>query len=166
MTTANTGTPPSILTRPSDTNAYAQNDLIATSTAAGSVVVPYIQLGGKGSGNLLLRRFKLYTNVTTGWDAATFSVRFWSAAPTYTNGDNGAYVVATGSASYQGKSVVVLSQFADGAVGIGTSFEGSDINFLMNDNGKIYWDLQYTSSGALSPISGQTITMICEFVSL
>lgn len=166
MATIYTGTPPSILTRPADVNTYAQNDLIASSVTAGSVVVPPAKTLSQMAGTFLFRRFRLYTNITTGWDATTFSIRLWSIAPTYTNGDNGAYAVATGAANYLGKVTLTLNQFADGAAGVGTSADGVDIQIFMPSGGSFFWDLQYTGTGALTPISAQTFTLICESVLL
>ena len=166
MSTIYTGTPPSILTRPNDTNAYAQNDLIASSTTPASIVVPPLKTLSGMAGQVLFRRFRLYTNVTTGWDASTFTLRFWSIAPTYSNGDNGAYAIATGAANFLGRVAVTLAQFGDGAAGVGTSIDGSDIEIFMPVGGSIFWDIQYTASGALTPIANQTLTLICETVVL
>lgn len=148
--------PTSTLTRPANTTAYAQNDLIASSTTAGSIVVPSLTIT---FGEYVVGRLRLATNVTTGWDGATLRVRLWTAAPTYTNGDNGAYAVATGAASYLGACDVTLAQDADGARGdcaptVGAAFAGRGT--------KIYWDLQQTSAAALTPVSGQTFTLIAE----
>lgn len=155
-------TPTSVLTRVSDTNAYAQNDLIGTSVTAGSVVVPSVSVARVAAGSAMIRRVRLYTNKASGWDGVPLRVRFWSAAPTYANGDNGAYSVSTGAAGYLGKVDVTLEQFGDGAAGIGVPYIGAELGLKLASGQVIYWDLQYTGAAALSPASGQTFTVVPE----
>jgi hypothetical protein len=158
-TTAN---PTSTLTRPANTTAYAQNNLVASSVTAGSVTVPSVTAARVTAGSAMLRRFRLTTNKTSGWDGTTFTVRFWSVAPTYANGDGGAYSVSTGAANYLGSANVTLSQFGDGATGIGVPTVGTEIAVKLASGSTILWDLQYTGSAALTPASGQTFTLIPE----
>ena len=115
----NTANPTATLTRPANTTAYAQNNLVASNTTAGSAVVPSISVARIAAGSCYIRRIRLLTNATSGWGGVTLSVSFWAAAPTYTYGDGGAYAVATGAANYLGSCVVTLNQFGDGASGIG-----------------------------------------------
>lgn len=162
-TTFNTANPCSTLVRPGDTNAYAQNDLIANNTSGPSVVVPSLTAMATSGGSALLRRVRLYTNATTGMGSATFKIEFWTAPPTFTNGDNGAYAVATGAANWLGSaSISTMTQAADGAYGAGTPDVGSDIDFKLATGGTIYWTLQATA--AFTPISGQTFTLAAELL--
>lgn len=154
--------PTSTLTRPNDTNAYAQNDLIASSTTAGSVVVPSITVTRIAAGSCAIRRLRLATNVTTGWGSASFTVRLWTTAPTYTNGDNGAYAVATGSAGFLGAYSISISQWADGASGNGLPLVGNEVGIKLASGSIVYWDLQYTGSASLTPIAQQTFTLTAE----
>src|SRR5437660_138343 len=83
--------PASTLTRPANTTAYAANQLIASSTTAASIVVPsFATVAGAG----ILPRLRLRTNAPSGWGGINLSINLWSAAPTYTNGDSGAYAPA------------------------------------------------------------------------
>jgi hypothetical protein len=155
--------PTSVLTRPADTSAYAQNDLIASSTTAASVVVPSVQGARAANHQGTIIRVRLNTNITTGFSAATFTVRLWSAAPTYTNGDNGAYAVATGAAGWLASFSVTLEQQADGAYGAGVPTVGNGALFsLPIDQTVIYWDLQYTAAAGVTPIASQTFTLTLE----
>lgn len=160
-TTAN---PTSTLTRPADTTAYALNDLIASSTTAGSVVVPSFTATRVAAGSGTIPRVRLYSNVTTGWDAATVTIRLWSAAPTYTNGDNGAYAVATGAAGYLASFPVTLNQVADGAYGVAAPAVGNALSFKLTSGTSIFWDLQLTTIAGNTPISAQTFTLIPEIL--
>lgn len=154
--------PTSVLTRVSDTNNYAQNDLIATDTTAGSVVVPSITVARVASGSFTIPRARLYTGKTSGWDQVLLRVRLWTTAPTYTNGDNGAYAVATGAAGFLGLFDFALSQFADGAAATGVASSGAIPAIALASGQVIYWDLQYIGSAALAPASAQTFTFVPE----
>lgn len=154
--------PTSVLTRVADTNAYAQNDLIASNVTAGSVVVPTVTIARVSAGSVLIPRFRLYTNKTSGWDAVQLRVRLWSTAPTFSNGDNGAYAVATGAAGFLGKVDFVLEQFADGAAAVAAPFVGAAMGIKLSSGQSIAWDLQYIGSASLTPASGQTFTLVPE----
>src|ERR1700730_14367879 len=103
--------PTSTLTRPANTTAYAANQLIASSTTAGSVVVHSFSIA---TGGAILSRLRLRTNATSGWGGVNLSINLWSAAPTYTNGNGGAYAAATGSADWLANFLVSLIQFSMG----------------------------------------------------
>jgi hypothetical protein len=150
--------PTSTLTRPNDATPYAQNDFIASSTTAGSVVVPSFSY----SGNLgvAIPRVRLTTNKTSAWDTVVLRVRLWAAAPTYTTGDNAAYTIATGAANLLGIYDVTLTQFADGATGFGVPTVGTAA--WVRPSGQIFWDLQYTAAPALTPAALQTFTLTAE----
>lgn len=150
----------SSFTRPANTTAYAQNQLIASSTTAGTIIVPSFRIATSAAG-ACFQRIRLFTNVTTGWDTATFAIRFWYTAPTYTNGDGGAYLPATGAAQFLGTFVAGITQYGDGASG-----EGVPVNLnpvcVPGNNTNIFWDIQYSGSAARTPISGQTFTLIAD----
>lgn len=150
--------PSSSITRPANTTAYAQNNLVASSVTAGSVVVPSFSAASSGGA---IPRVRLSTNKTSGWDAAVIRVRLWSAAPTYTNGDGGAYAVATGGAGLLAVFDVTLAQFGDGAAGIAAPNNGTAA-WVKISGAAVFWDLQYTSAAALTPASGQTFTLTAE----
>lgn len=154
--------PSGTLTRPADTSAYAQNDLIASSTTAASVSVPYVNAARATENSGTIIRGRLYTNATSGW-STTFAVNLWKTAPTYTNGDNGVYAVATGAAGFLGAMPFTLTQVADGAYGAAAPNVGNGIVFGLPTNQRpIYWDLQYTGAASLTPIASQTFTLELE----
>ena len=149
-------TPSSVLTRPADANAYVQNDLIASSTTAGSIVVPSFTFGGALM-PAILRNFRLLTSKTSGMSAFQGLVEFWSTAPTFTNGDNGAYAVATGAARWLGScTTTIMTQVADGAYCSGEVTIGIESNVT-------YWTLKEADATGFTPASGQTFTLIPEF---
>jgi hypothetical protein len=151
--------PTSTLTRPANTTAYVANAIIANNTSGASVVVPSFAIQNS-AGGASIPRLRLSTNVTTGWGGVSININLWTAAPTFTNGDNGSYAPATGAAAYLGQFSVSLNQFSDGASGIAVSSSGNPVNVRLASGTAIYWDMQIT--GTATPISGQTFTLIPE----
>jgi hypothetical protein len=164
MTPVTTGgvttNPTSVLTRPGDTNAYAVNDLIASSTTAGSVTVPSFTGTRVSAGAGWIERLRLYTNHTTGLDLVQVRVRLWTAAPTFSNGDNGAFAVATGAAGYLGRAEGILEQFGDGAVAILVPYTGQSFGIKLSSGTSVYWTLETLT--AFTPASGKTFTLVPE----
>lgn len=150
--------PTSVLTRPADTTAYTALDLIASSTTAGSVVVPSVTVARVTAGGITIPKIALYSNHTTGLASVSVTIRLWSAAPTYSAGDNAAYAVATGAASCLGKFTGIFEQFADGAVAFLVPDTGVVSMLKLASGQLIYWDLQ-TNSG-FSSQSGKTFTAV------
>ena len=152
--------PTSVLTRPADTTAYAVGDLIASSTTAGSVAVPSFTVAAGAA----ITALRLVTNKTTGWSAVAISVNLWTAAPTFTNGDNGAYAVATGAAGYIGTFLFSLIQFGDGASARATVNLGGVVWEKLASGLLVYWDM--TINTAATPSSAQTFTLTAETASI
>lgn len=160
-----TTNPSSVLTRPANTTAYTQGNLIASSTTAGSVTVPSFTAAGASAGSGSLRAARILTNKTSGWGAVPLFVEFWQAAPTVTNGDGGAYAIATGAANWLGSMTFAgLVQVADGAYCAAVPDVGGSVDFALASGTVIYWTLQYIGTASLTPASGQTITLIPEIV--
>ena len=153
-----TENPSSVLTRPADTTAYTANDLVASNTTAGSVVVPSVTVMRSDGGGASIPKLLLLSNHATGLSGVGVTVRLWSVAPTYTNGDNGAYAVATGGAGYLGKFTGTFEQFGDGAAAELVPAVGSFEAIKLAAGQLLYWDLQITS--AATPQSGKTFTLV------
>lgn len=151
--------PSSVLTRPANTTAYSAADLIANNTTAGSITVPSVTIARTSGGNAKLNRLRLLTNKTSGMGSINIAVELWSAAPTFTNGDNGAYAVATGAANYLGSTQFSFTQVADGAYATAPIVDGP-LAIDLASGTDIYWTAQTLS--AFTPASGQTFTLIAE----
>ena len=164
----------STLIRASGTTAYSQNDLIASSATAGSLVVP--QFGLAAGAGLSFEFFEitrgiLYTNLTTGFTTFQGHIDLWGGAPpTFTNGDNGAYAVATGAANYLGCLTTEISSaykvagdgtFLDAKPGVafvnGASAE--QICFPLNDALPVFWSLREIDATGFTPITLQAFTL-------
>lgn len=153
-------TPSSTLTRPADTTAYAVGDLIGSSTTAGSVVVPSFTATPTSAGAGTIWRFRLFSNKTSGMGAVVFKIDLWTTAPTFTNGDNGAYAVATGAAVWLGSVTIALTQAADGAYGVAIPDVGQGVNFALASGTTIFWSMQ--TNTVFTPASSQTFTLVPE----
>lgn len=152
--------PTSTLTRPTNTTNYAQGQLIASNVTAGSIVVPSFAIVNS-AGGAEIQRIRLRTTATSNW-GTTFTVNLWTTAPTYTNGDGGTYAVATGSAAHLCTLNITLTQYGDGAAGEAQPNVGNACGVKLASGTAISWDLQYTGSASLTPLSGQTFTVTPE----
>jgi Ca2+-binding RTX toxin-like protein len=152
--------PASVLTVPSGTPTYTANDLVASSATAGSVVVPSIEIMRVNGGSITIPRMKLFSNHTTGLSGVIVAVRLWSAAPTYTNGDDGAYAVATGAANFLVKLTGTFEQFGDGAVAELAPAQGVAAFIKLADGKSVYWDLQATTG--FTRQASKTFTLVNE----
>jgi len=160
----------SVLTRPNNTTAYAQNDLIASSATAGSIVVPSVTIPRDEAEIVEIVGGRLITNLTTGFTTFQGHIDLWSAAPTFTNGDNGAYAVATGAASWLGHmSSDVSDAYSAGADGAflhlvnGASstddYARDPIIWARKPGDVLYWTLREIDSTGFTPIANQTFTI-------
>ena len=108
--------PFSSFTRPANTTAYAQNDIVANDTTAANITPLSFGLNGSGKAGIIrsARLYKSDKSITN----ATFTVFLFTAAPgTPTNGDNGAFGVAS-AADFLNSFAVDL---ATGALAGGTT---------------------------------------------
>lgn len=142
-------------TRPSDTTAYANADLVANSTTAGSVVPLTFAIPTAA------RVFKLWKVIIkksgTAVTNATFNLHLFRDSPTVANGDNGAISVAVG-ANYAGKVAVDVSSTSPTITGGSTGFALSGTNLVSTDtDGIIYGLLEATA--AYTPASGEVFTV-------
>lgn len=77
-------------TRPADTTAYADNDIAANSTTAGSVEPLTFVLPKGPSGSYRIRGARLSKSGATNTNA-NFTLILYTSSPTCANGDNGAF---------------------------------------------------------------------------
>lgn len=150
----------STLTRPSNTTAYAQNDLIADTTTAGNIVVPSFTVPRNG---MFFRRCRLHTDKTSGMGSFQGYIEFWTSAPTFTNGDNGAYAVATGADYWIGQVTLdIMTQVADGAYSAG-AVPNTGQELLLR-SGPVYWSLKEADASGFTPASAQTFTLFADLI--
>lgn len=152
--------------RPANTTQYAQNELVANSATAASVVP--LRFGtDKSNGKGRIQRVRLFSDneaVTT----ATFNLHLYARDPGVpTNGDNGAYAV--GSAQWwigtvacdlaTGAEVTTTDKhkgFAiTGGLGFDAQGEGNNLNAL-------YGLLETAAGATYTPASGEVFDVTLE----
>lgn len=157
--------PSANFTRPSDTTAYASGDLVANSTTAASVAALQWDLRRGDEGNIdgFVRKLRAYSSDTDVTNAS-FRLHLYKANPVSTaptNGDNGAFAVATAgiSASYLGSIDYSLDRTVNGvAWGAGVPTSGVEINFT--DVGILYGLIE--ARAAYTPASAEVFTLVPE----
>lgn len=152
--------PTSPLTLTSATTAYAIGNLIASSATAASVVVPSFAIATSG-GAAVINKLLLTSNdsTSTAWGSAQIQVDLWTTAPTFTNGDRAAFVVATGTAAHRAAFTCTMSpEYGDGVYAECTPNYGSEAVKLASGT-TIYWTLQaLTISGVTGASKVFTLT--------
>lgn len=137
------------ITRPSNTTAYADLDLVANSATAGSVT-PFIFLNVARAVGYRARilRAGLFTSQALLANG-TFRMHLFSALPTVTNGDNAAFDVASNLSAYLGFQEIVLGvlgtgqgAFGWGTVGLGNT---SGPMHFQSTNSMTLWGLDRKS---------------------
>jgi hypothetical protein len=112
-------------TRPADTTAYASGDLVANNTTAGSVTPITLAVSRVANSTVLIRKVRLKKS-TTSTTNASFRIHFYSASPTCTNGDNGAWL--TTESTYIGACDVTVDKvFSDASKGNGVPMTGTEM---------------------------------------
>lgn len=154
--------PSANFTRPADTTAYASADLVANSTAAGSVIPLEYDVGtpvnGRGG---MIRRVRLRKSGTSTTNAA-FRIHFYKAKPTIANGDNSAWST-NGATDYLGAVDVTMDRaFTDGAVGSGVPNTGAEINFYLDDVNRNALYALIEARATYTPASGEVFTVVPE----
>lgn len=159
--TASVTNPTSTLTLSVTTTAYGIAALIANSATAGSVVVPSFAIANS-AGGVRLVALKLTSNdsTSTAWGAQTIQIDLWSTAPTFTNGDRGAYAVATGTAGYLGSFTGVMSPVAgDGVYAVFAPTAGNELLIKLASGTSVFWTMQaLTGSGVTGASKVFTLT--------
>lgn len=138
-------------TRPSDTTAYADGDLVANSTTAGSVVPLVFVIPNKRS--CIIRGASVQKSDGTDVSGALFTVHLFRSSPTVANGDNGA----------------LSTNFSDkiGLISVGQQIAHTDDAYLQTFGGNFYVDSGSSRTiygllecdGAYTPASAETFTV-------
>lgn len=157
------------LTRPSDTTAYAQYDLVANSTTAGSVTPIEIKNAVRNVNPqeaLRIEGLTLYKSGTS-LTSASFRVYILNADPgTFTVGDNARFntsgalgiPVVSGLLGYF--DVTMSFSGTAGAVGFGVSNTGVPINAKPANGTSLYAIIE--ASAAYTPASAETFDIVLE----
>ncbi len=157
--------PTSTLTLPATTTAYSAGQLIANNATAASVTVPSFAIAN-GGGGAIISRLRLSTNdvTSTAWGGHTIQVDLWSAAPTWTNGDRGAWSPATGTANHLGAFTCVMSaEYGDGAYAECAPAVGNVAVPKLASGAAIFWSLESVDGSGVTGTS-KVFTLAAELL--
>lgn len=144
--------------RPANPTQYASGDLVANNVAGASVVVPHVACARFPGGNGSIAGVQILKS-SASVVAAAFRVHFLTAAPTLTNGDNGALAITNGIAKgYLGHVDVTMDQaIGDGAHGRASAAIQFD---TAAPSAELY--LLIEARDTYTPASGETFTVKLE----
>ena len=163
VTFSGAANPQSTLQMTSATTQYTAGWLVASNATAGSVVVPSFTIGNV-QGAALIPRVRLYSSDTANtWGAQTLTVDLWTAAPTFTNGDRGAYSPATGTANHLGSySCIMSAVYGDGSYAECAAAVGNFSLAKLAAGQQIWWSLTATSGSTTTTTASKTFVLTAE----
>lgn len=149
------------ITRPADTTAYADNDLVANSTSAGSVT-PFLFTGAARQLGYKYKVVRAALNASgTAITNGSFRLHLFTAAPTVGAGDNSALAVATNADKYIGYLEIVLAiAGALGNKGWTVSTFVQPVNWVSSTSLNLWGLLQ--AKAAYAPASAETLIASIE----
>ena len=152
-------------TRPADTTAYADGDLIANSTTAGSVT-PLTFTTSRVVGQGTISAIRMYKSGPT---ATNFNVtlHLFTASPTVTNGDNGAFAISTALHHIGSIDCDCTTGGVPGTVGLSKRFTITngitfDLSAANSGERRLYGLLE--ANAAYTPVSGETLRVDLEII--
>jgi hypothetical protein len=156
-------------TRPSNTTAYADGDLIANSTTAASVSPLAFLISVAYGRGLKITNVKIEKSQASS-TASDFILNLYTSEPTCTNGDNGAFLttesgyvgrIDTGN-STKSQTGGLCFVFSDGASSITTCEGDNSVAFRLGSGSYVYGLLE--ADGAYTPASAETfeVTLTIE----
>jgi hypothetical protein len=153
--------PSSSFTRPNNVTAYANGQLIANSTTAGSVVPLSFQLGNAyPTSQCRLNRIRI-TKTGTGVPASGVRLHLYQTSSiTCANGDGGAWSTNQAANWLGNIDVSTFFVFTDGAAGFGAAAAGSEFMIRTSTQTSLYGLL--VSLGAYTPVANEVFTVTLE----
>jgi hypothetical protein len=146
--------PTSTLTLPATTTQYGAGTQIGSPGSSFSIP--------NTAGGFLPPGFILTTN-DPAWGGATVQIDIERAAPTLTNGDRGAYKIATGSANYLGSYTCTLTAAGDGSYGE-CLHTGSMPALRLASGASVFWTAQAVGGTTGATIASGVFTLTAELL--
>jgi hypothetical protein len=155
--------PSASFTRPADTTAYADGDLVANNTTAGSVAaMEFTNFIDPNQRSGCIRRARIHKS-GTGVTNSSFRLHLFTASPGVGGGDNAAFVPSVVTGWLGSIAVTVDEAGTAGSVGVGVPVTGSEINFTLTQpqtNVTLYGLLE--AKGAYTPGNAEVFTVTLE----
>lgn len=146
------------------TTAYTAGQLIANNATAGSVNNPSFSIQNS-AGGAVISRLRLVSNDTTStaWAGQTVQVDLWNAAPTWTNGDRGTWLPATGSASHLASFTCAFpsAEWGDGLTAECPIAYGNFLTVTLASGTTIYASYKAVTGSGVTGVS-KTFTLTAE----
>jgi hypothetical protein len=155
--------PSASFTRPADTTAYVDGDLVANDTTAASVTaMSFTNFIDPNQRSGCVRRARIHKS-GTGVTNSSFRLHLFTASPGVANGDNGAFVPSVMTGWLGSIAVTVDEAGTAGSVGVGVPVTGAEINFQLaqpQTNVTLYGLLE--AKGAYTPGNAEVFTVTLE----
>jgi hypothetical protein len=145
--------PTSTLTLPATTTAYGAGTQVGSPGAA--ITIP------NTAGGFYLPALILTTN-DPAWAGAIVQVDLWRVQPTLTNGDRGAYKIATGSANYLASYLGTLIGAGDGCYAACALKVGTKSAIRLASGTSLFWTLQAVTGTAGVTVASGVFTLTAE----
>jgi hypothetical protein len=150
-------------TRPADTTAYAQYDLVGPSTSAASAVVTLANAVRAAGEAMRVEKVALRCSDPL-LKGKQIRVHIWRTAPTLSVGDNGAFnasdagaLAVADIAGYCGSVDITFDKAGTaGAKGFGVTTDGSPVYLAPSSGVDAYLTFEVRTSGGFTPVSGAT----------
>lgn len=150
----------SVLTLPGTGGTFATGDLVANSATAGSVTPLTCSLARYSGGPVTITKAQIVTS-TTGLANASFRGHVYTASPTVTNGNDGAFL-STQSGHFCRLDITVDQAFSNGASGSGAPITGSTCTRVLSATQTVH--VLVEARAAYAWTAGQTLTVTLEGV--
>jgi hypothetical protein len=152
--------PSASFTRPADTTAYADGDLVANNTTAGSVAAMEFTFLNRNQRSCCVRGVRI-NKTSTGVTGSTFRLHLFSSSPGVANGDNSAFVPST-MAGWLGRVEVLVDEPGTaGAAGRAAIADGIHIALTGPQTSVTLYGL-LEAKGAYAPGNAEVITVTLE----
>jgi hypothetical protein len=145
------------LTNPGTGGTYSSGDLVANSATAGSVTPLSCVVARYTSGPITITKARILTS-TTGVTNASFRVHAYTASPTVTNGNDGAFL-STASGHFCRIDIAVDLAFSDGADGSGVPVSGTSCTRALSGTDTVYVLLEARAGYAWTAAQTYTVTL-------
>jgi hypothetical protein len=149
----------STLTLPGTGGTYASGDLVANSATAGSVVaITCANVARYSGGPVTITRASILKSAT-GVTNPNFYVHAYTAVPTVTNGNDGAFL-STASGHFCRLAVTADLAFSNGAEGVGVPISGSTCTRVLSATRDV--TLLIEARAAYAWTAGETLIVTLE----
>lgn len=155
----------SVLTRPADTTAYVQYDLIANSTSA-AVAMEVTEAVRAANEGLVWRGARLRSTNALA-KGKTFRVHLFRSLPTLTVNDNGVFnasgaqtLAVSDIAGYVGYLDIILTEAGVAGAAGRANLDGERMIHPVAPSTSLWWVLEVRDAGGYTPLSAEQFHLV------